>query len=205
MATAIRDSEHYVSEMIACDRMNYPRVSEIISKQNGEFNNIPTNILENAQVRGEIIHDYCTAYVKGLWLPDIDPIYKPYLNAFMGWADENIHQTLFSNTRLYDDQKRFTGEFDMIVELKGSKQMALIDIKTSANVSKSWPLQLAAYKHLCEINGYNVECVMNIHLKKTKPGVVKAVQVEHTDLISAWEIFSSALRCYDYFSRKEIK
>ncbi len=91
----------------------------------------------------------------------------------------------------------------------------MIDIKTSANASKSWPVQLAAYKHLCEINGYEVETVYNIHLKKTKsatfdedkniliPSKVKAVEIPYEDLTKYWEIFASALSCYDYFDRKE--
>lgn len=200
-------------------RMLYVRVSDVISKQNfEELRSIPLETLANAAIRGTKVHDYCTTLVKGLWLPDIEEEYAPYVDAFMRWYDQNVFQTLYTNTRLYDDNKKFTGEFDMIVVLKESREIAMLDLKTSANVSRSWPIQLAAYKHLCELNGYEPDAFLNIHLKKTKPAfyenteegkvmitppVVKANPIRHDDLKPYWEIFSSALRCYDYFNRKE--
>lgn len=198
-------------------RAMYPRVSDIIGKQTEkEMRAIPLETLANACVRGTKVHDYCSAYLKGLWISEIEPEYLPYVNAFIEWANNNIYQTLHTNVRLYDDVKLFTGEYDCIVKLKGSKKIVLLDIKTSANASKSWPIQLAAYKHLCEINGYDVEAVYNIHLKKTKaatyddlknmvtPPKVKAEKIDHGDIKPYWQIFTSALACYDYFDRKEL-
>jgi hypothetical protein len=203
-------------EELESARLLYPRVSDIIGKQTDrEMRSIPIDTLVNACVRGTKVHAYCTTYLRGLYLPDIEPEYQPYVDAFIEWADDNIHQTLFSSVRLYDDSRCFSGEYDCIVVLKDSKQIALIDIKTSANASKSWPIQLAAYKHLCDINGYDVETVFNLHLKKTKcaqvdsekklitPAVVKAKQIPYQNLMPYWEIFTNALNCYDYFDRKE--
>lgn len=200
-------------------RMMYVRVSDVIGKQTQEeMRSIPIDTLANACIRGTKVHDYCTTYVKGLWLPEIEMEYSPYVEAFMRWYDENVYQTLYTNTRLYDDNKRFTGEFDMIVILKESMKTAMLDLKTSANVSRSWPIQLSAYRHLCELNGYQPDMYLNIHLKKTKaaifdmvegektmisPPTIKVAQILHEDLNPFWEIFSSALRCYDFFNRKE--
>jgi len=197
-------------------RLSYPRVSEIIGKQTEkEMRAIPVDALVNAALRGTKVHGYCTSYLKDLWIPEIEDEYVPYVNAFKRWADENIEETLFTNERLYDDERRFTGEYDCIVILKDSKRTAMLDIKTSANVSKSWPIQLAAYKHLCELNGYPIETVLNIHLKKTKaaifdsekrlyhPAIVKPFMIEYEDITKYWSLFASALSCYDYFERKE--
>jgi len=201
-------------------RALYPRVSDIISKQNAEeLRSVPLDTLANACIRGQKVHDYCTAWIKKLWLTDIEPEYEPYVNAFTHWAACNSTECLHSSVRLYDDVKRFTGEFDMILKLTDGST-ALVDIKTSANKSKAWPLQLAAYQYLCKLNGYQFDRVLNVHLKKTQtavfeekqgekvlisPPVVKVVIVEYKDLTDSWEIFSSALRCYDYFDRKEVK
>jgi hypothetical protein len=200
-------------------RLTYVRVSDVIGKQTQEeMRAIPLDTLANACIRGTKVHDYCTTYVKGLWLPDIEMEYTPYVDAFIRWYEEHVFQTLYTNTRLYDDNARFTGEFDMIVVLKESKEIAMLDLKTAATVSRSWPIQLAAYKHLCELNGYQPDAYLNIHLKKTKaaiydmvedektmisPPIVKAVEIRHEDLKPYWEIFSSALKCYDFFNRKE--
>jgi CRISPR/Cas system-associated exonuclease Cas4 (RecB family) len=200
-------------------RKNYPRVSEIINKQTIEERlTIPMEALLKAGERGTRVHEYCTSYLLGLWTPQVDEECVPYVKAFIKWGEDNIKSTLHTSTRLYDDERKFTGEFDLIAELD-DKQIALIDIKTSSNTSKSWAIQLAAYKHLCELSGYKIDVVYNVHLKKTKaavyetlsdqekilvePAIVKAILLPHHDLTQHWEIFNSALNCYDYFHRKE--
>jgi PD-(D/E)XK nuclease superfamily len=201
-------------------RASYPRVSEIIGKQNSEeLRSVPIDTLANACIRGTKVHAYCTATMKGLWVSAIEDEYRPYVDAFLSWSNENVEEELFSSIRLCDDVKRFTGEFDMIVKLKDGKR-ALLDLKTSSAKSKTWPVQLSAYVHLCKLNGYEFDEVYNIHLKKVKPAIfdenseekilisppqVKACLIAYNDLTPYMEIFSSALACYDYFSRKEPK
>lgn len=202
-------------------RLTYPRVSDIISKQNAaEFKSIPIQTLANACIRGTKVHDYCTAWVKGLWVDGIEPEYQPYFDAFVHWYKTEVEDVIQMPTRLYDDEKRFTGEFDMIVKMKGKKGLALIDIKTSCNKSKTWPVQLAAYAHLCDVNEIAFDYIVNVHLKKTQsatcdyiegekveisPLLVKPMTIEYGDIIPYWQIFHSALQCYDYFERKEAK
>lgn len=202
-------------------RSTYPRVSEIIVKQNAnEFRNVNIDVLANACIRGDKVHDYCTTWALDLWVGEIEPEYKPYFDAFTHWWRQNVESLLHYEMRLYDDVKRFSGKFDMIVKMKNEKVL-LIDLKTSCAKSKTWPVQLAAYTHLCKLNGLEIEGVMNLHLKKIKPAQyeekngekvmtsppqVKACTLnEHEDVTPYWDIFSSALACYDYFDRKEIK
>lgn len=201
-------------------RAFYPRVSDIIGKQNAdELRSVPLDTLANACIRGQKVHDYCTAWMKHLWITDVEPEYKPYLDAFIDWATKHVAEGHFAAMRLYDDDRRFTGEFDMIVKLTNG-QVALLDIKTSATKSKAWPIQLAAYSHLCKLNGFEFNVVANIHLKKThaalyeerqgekvlvSPPVVKVAEIKYDNLNEYWNIFSSALLCYDYFDRKEVK
>lgn len=197
-------------------RATYVRVSNIIGKQSDiEKLGIPIETLIHAKERGTKIHAYCSSYLKGLWIPEIEEEYLPYFNAFTEWADANIKETLKQNIRLYDDAKRFTGEFDVIALLKNREGPVLIDIKTSSAKSRSWPVQLAAYKSLCQINGYQVNEVMNVHLKKKKsavfdenmkiisPSQVEVKEIEYESFEKYLKIFESALLCYDYFERKE--
>lgn len=222
MSAQLDDVRKSYTEDLSDVRKSYPRVSDIIGKMNAKaMENIPTEALEKACWRGTLIHEYCTNHLRGFWVFVPHEELKPYVDAFIEWADRNVEELIAFNERLYDDVKRFTGEFDLIVKLKGDKRTVLLDIKTSSQVSKSWAVQLAAYKHLCNLNGHVVDAVMNIHLKKlknpnpklTKIGEesmelspkIKAVEIEHLDVKSAWDIFSSALTCYDYFDRKEAK
>ena len=111
-------------------RLVYPRVSDILGRQNeSELRGTPLEVLVNASIRGTKVHAYCTALVKGLWVSEIEPEYQPYVDGFTSWYNENVHHTLYGGIRLYDDVKRFTGEFDLIVVMKETKQLALIDIK----------------------------------------------------------------------------
>ena len=201
-------------------RALYPRVSEIIGKQTAqEMSQISPDVLANAALRGTKIHQYCTAWVNNLWIDEIETEYVPYVDCFKEWANSNLAEIIDSAERLYDDVKRFTGEFDMLVKLK-TGEVVLIDIKTSATRSKSWPIQLAAYQHLCNVNGYGMPQVMNLHLKKTKsaqyeekegekvlvsPPKIKIDELRYESIMPYWEIFVSALNCYDYFDRKEVK
>lgn len=201
-------------------RLLYPRVSEIIGKQTErQMRAIPIETLANACLRGTIVHGYCTSHLKSLFA-EYEEEYIPYINAFIEWCDEFVDYLIYSEVRLYDDEKKFTGKFDAIVKLKNSTKTALIDIKTSATSSLSWPIQLAAYKHLCKLNGYNPDYVWNIHLKKTKPAkydiineekvmispaVIKAKKIEKEDLDPYWNIFASAWTCYNYFEKKEVE
>lgn len=205
---------------IEMKRALYPRVTEIIGKQNAEeIRKIPLEALANASIRGTKVHEYCTAWAKNLWIDDIEEEYKPYFDAFVEWAEESIEEYLYTSTRLYDDVLRFSGEFDMIVRLKNGKT-ALLDIKTSSSRSKAWPLQLAAYDHLCRLNNYTFDEIYNIHLSRVSPSIyeeiegkkvlvsslkIKVKELLYEDIKAYWEIFASALKCYDYFDRKEDK
>lgn len=210
--------EQNLSSDLIEQRLFYPRVTDIIGKQNAsEFSAIPIDTLISACTRGQKVHAYCTAWLNNLWVSDIEPEYSPYFTEFVKWAEANVQECLFNNIRLYDDVQRFTGEFDLIVKLKSSGKIALVDIKTSSSKSKTWPIQLSAYSRLCKLNGYEIETQMIVHLQKVykkkneeertviSPLQVKANITEYKETTSYWEIFSSALNCYDYFDRKEKK
>ena len=59
-------------EEITTTRLTYPTGTEIIGKQTErEMRAIPVDNLVNAAVRGSKIDDYCTAYLRGLWIPEV--------------------------------------------------------------------------------------------------------------------------------------
>lgn len=201
-------------------RAQYPRVSDILGKQIiAEMQKIPLEILARATLRGIKVHNYCLSYAAGLFLADIEAEYEPYVNCFIQWYDENVKVPLHNSVRLYDDTNRFTGEFDLIAEMK-SGEVALIDIKATCAYSKTWPVQLAAYNHLCNLNNYKVERIFNLHLKKKKkkqdqevtidedappPFTIHSKVIEYPDVSESWNVFKGALACFDYFDRKEVK
>ena len=203
-------------------REKYPRVSSILQKQmHNEMRDIPLERLYKASIRGTAVHNYCTAYIEKLFMPEIEAEYLPYVDAFIEWADEHVREVIQTRRRFYDDELKFSGEPDAILILKDSDVPTLIDIKATCATSKSWALQLGAYRHLCTKAGFNIGRVLNVHLKKTTKTKTEKIQGEKVrvsfpvicakevlppiDFNKAWEIFNSALSCYDYFDRKEEK
>lgn len=188
-------------------RLTYPRVSAIIGKQTAEqMRKIPIDTLANAALRGTTVHSYCTAYAKGLYVPAIELEYEPYVDAFIDWYDANVEALVSSGDRLYDDELEYSGEYDLIVRLKGSELNVLIDIKTSSTVSKSWPIQLAAYENLLDINDLSCEAFYNVHLKKSKDSVkFKEIKYSQNEMKTSWKTFLSCLECYNYFDKKDSK
>lgn len=202
-------------------RLSYPRVSDIISKQtSSQIKTIPIEKLTNASLRGIHVHQYCTTYLEKLFMPEIEAEYLPYVDTFIEWAARRIKRVIMTCERLYDDDLKFSGEFDAIVIMNDSPIPTLIDIKATCTSSKAWPLQLAAYEHLCKKNNIHIGRAMNIHIKKTTKKKIEEIQgkkvsvsipvlcakeLPQPDSNASWEIFSNALACYDYFDRKEIK
>ena len=208
-----------IMDEIQKKRLTYPRVSDILAIQNANaLRSVPIDKLMNASLRGTAVDNYCTTFMQKLFMPEIEPQYQIYVDAFISWANKNIKKVVYTHRRLYDDVLCFSGEFDAIVILNNSNELTLIDIKATCLPSKTWSVQLAAYKHLCEKNGIKIDQIMNVHLKKSAKvstqeiqgekvkvsiPVVCAKEIRHEHSNSAWEIFSSALKCYDYFERKE--
>ncbi len=184
-------------------RLNYPRVSDIIGKQNYEnMRGIPLDVLANAAIRGTKVDGYCKIVCDGLLLPDIELEYQPYVDAWVDWLSLNVEAALPSVDRLYDDMHCFSGELDRLVIMKGSEKVTLLDIKCTYAPSITWPVQLSAYKHLCLANGIKVDEICNVHLKKTPKGV-KAKMISYVDSEPYWTIFECSLKCYKYFTNKE--
>lgn len=179
------------------DRENYPRLSDILAIWS-DFSLIDPHVLQKAAQRGTDVHAYCTAYAKGIWEVDPEENLKGYVDSFKQWYDENVEELISAEIRLYDDDLRFSGRYDMIVRLKGSKEATLIDLKTSASFQKDWPVRLAAYLHLLNLNKKNVMDAISIRLKKDgKKPCVKP----YGDCNPYYKIFLSVLTAYDYFVR----
>lgn len=166
----------------------------------GSFDFVSAQTLNNAKERGTDVHAYATAYAKKLWTLEPEEHLKGYVDSFKLWYDENVEEFISSETRLFDDELIFSGKYDMIVRLKGEEQLTLVDFKTSAVFQKDWPVKLAAYLHLLNLNGYNVFNALSIRLKKDgKKPCVKS----YGDCNPFFKIFLSVLTAYDYFIRRE--
>lgn len=175
------------------DKAHYTRVSEVLQPYNG-LDGIPEDILGNAARRGTIIHELCEIYAKeGCLIPTE---HEGYLGAFKNWFDQHVMQCMRTEERLYDDLREVTGKYDLLVELFNG-DICLVDIKTTASKSDTWPLQLGAYQRLFEQTYDWTPKRMVLHLNKKGTYNVYNYNDDERDQ----DLFFSALKLHRYFKR----
>ncbi len=146
----------------------YPRVSEILSPYSSiGLANVPADALEHAASRGTILHQYCVAYARGDFVPSINEEFAPYFDHFKKWYDENVEELIFSETRLFEHALKYCGKPDLIVKIKETGALVLLDIKTSSQIYRTYPVQLSAYWQLCNANELKVDSTCILHIPKT--------------------------------------
>lgn len=98
-----------------------------------------------------------------------DPEMLPYATAIEEFLSEHVAEVLETELELVSPRLRFGGTLDLYCRLKDSS-LAVIDWKTSAQLSREHGLQTAAYAMLLRDHGYKVNRRMVVRVKKEKPG-----------------------------------
>jgi len=181
------------------NKQHYYRVTEIL-KRYGDYADIPEFILNNAADRGDRVHAYCEKYVRGHDLTDINPDCYAYVKAFCDWYDEVVEEVLFCERRLYSKISNFSGKVDLVVKLHGDECYSIVDLKTTVDTHRTWHLQTAAYRLLCQENHFEVDRRLILQLKKTGCHSV----IEYKQHIRDTELFLNALSLHNFFSSSNI-
>lgn len=147
------------------DRTNYPRVSTITFPwSRSEYDGQPLEKVAKAAERGTEVHAFCTALVRGDFLPSPSAEVDAYVNGFKHWwSSLKNPQLILSEERLFDDTLKFSGQADIIYRV--GDQTYLVDIKTSSRPSPVWPIQLCAYAYLAKLHNYHIDGAMILHLR----------------------------------------
>lgn len=155
------------TQEIELKRSEYIRVTTPLRIFSG-IDKIPVQFLDYAADRGTRVHQYCEMYMNDCLFEDPDQDCIEYVQAFISWFDENVEEVVFHEKRLFCDEQELQGCADILCIMKDDKYKrvpCLVDIKTSSKPSKTWALQTAAYKYLCEKNGYNVSNRLVVNVK----------------------------------------
>jgi hypothetical protein len=171
--------------------MNFPSVTQVISPW-VDFSKIPPGVLQYAADRGTLVHDLC-AKISFSQFVVVPPECKVYVDNFRKWF-EGVEEVLMCEERLFDDQFFFDGQPDFVVKLKEGP-IALVDLKTPLAHSKSWRLQLAAYKHLCIKAGYKIERTGSLQLHGSS-----AKMTWYDEKAGDLTVFLSCLNVYRFFN-----
>ena len=154
--------------------VSVPRVTEIISKMISEeylmywSNSLGfkhksyKKTLDTAAKIGSESHDLISRFLLGETFTSNN---IPYLGFRKWWIDINTTiKILGSEQELVCPY--FGGTYDLLLEINGL--VYLVDFKTSNHVSYKYYLQLAAYKYMLELKGYNISGCIILQLNKAE-------------------------------------
>ncbi len=170
------------------DNSEYIRVTQVLAPFS-DFSNIPAETLRAASERGTLVHELCELYALDSLIEPIPENCKGFFESFKNWFDDNVHTVINTEERLYSEEQSFeellenglhfsedhyfknmnlTGQYDLLCTLKHApEKIVLVDYKTPAIASKTWPLQSAAYAMLLrETRGISVDRRIALMLKK---------------------------------------
>lgn len=155
---------------------------------------------------GTAAHAMVEAYIKGEnpmmvgGLLNLKEDERPKaINAFEmygKWASMSSLKVLYQEIPLVSEELRFAGTPDAI-GLVGD-ELCLVDWKTSNAVYSDYLLQLAAYRHLWEVNHPNELLIGGFHLCRFSKDHGDFSHHYYKELDSAWEMFKSLRKAYGY-------
>jgi len=173
-------------------RETYTRVTDILYPFSG-LDKVNPEVLRKASERGASVHHLCGGIIEGLGTPEIDPELQGYITSFESWWKDDF-EIIAHEQRFYDDELEITGQADLII--KHGDNVHLIDLKTSASVSKSWPLQLSAYRNMIK-STYYIDNISIVQLKRD--GSIPKI---HT-YADHYKQFLNCYEVYKYFYKKK--
>jgi len=179
-------------------REGYFRVTQVLQPYSS-YAEIPHHILVKAQNRGIRTHKVCEMYMLDEYFPYPDDDIAGYFESFKHWYDDDIIDRLVCvELRLYNDLLRITGQIDIVGVLKGDTSPSVIDIKTSQTPTKSWPLQLAAYRHLYNESDEKSKVKRRLVVQLNKEGKPPKIH-EYYDFDKDWRLYQGILEAWRYY------
>lgn len=176
--------------------LGYLRVTDILSRYS-KLDYVDAHILEEACERGSQVHSLCEEYSKNLVMPFVEENLKGYFESFKNWFDKYVEKVVLTELRINDYFYKVSGKFDFVLKFKDEKFLSLVDLKTSSSISKTWPLQTAAYSDMITRN-LGIEISKRGCLMLSKDGK-PARFVEYSNQIRDIKLFESCLLTHRYF------
>lgn len=158
--TFVKDTHEYF-----VDGEKVPSVSDICRfVKNEVYSLAPEYLMKMAAERGTAVHE-ATELLDNTGKVDIETAYAPYLKAYATYRKEHKVRYELTEQMFADKDGKYAGTIDRYGEVDG--KMALIDIKTSSALQKPlYETQLNLYRRMLEQQGYKVEKLYILHLKK---------------------------------------
>lgn len=184
--------------------MNLPTVTQVISQVGRfwlNFDAVPPDKLEFACQRGSDFHRVAALYAQKLWIDEIPETCAGFFHSFTEWYRDFVEEPILVERTLVHPKLHYQGTPDAIVRIKGDKGLTLLDWKTPRALSKSWRLQLAAYKSLADANGYLQSLERVASLQPHPDGGRAKFQGYTKSLTHDFAVFLSGLNWWYFFQK----
>lgn len=180
--------------------MKYPSVTQVIPSN---FAGISPEVLEAAADRGTEVHQACALHARNLFVTAFSsPDREGYFNSFVEWFDKYVVEVFYVEHEFIDEAFGFLGHVDLVCLLVDGR-LVVVDLKTPAAESKTWRLQLGAYKYLVfthlHKNGFKYQVVDCMSLRLMKTGK-EAKAVVYEEGINDFAVFLSCLNVHRFFN-----
>ncbi len=129
----------------------YARVTEVLQPF-ADFSHIPYSVLSNKQRIGTNVHDAIHEDILGDF-PILEDDERGYFESYKIWEEAIRPKYIQTECRYYNDEKMITGQIDGLVWIQGEEYPVLVDYKTSASESATWPLQGHIYHWMVSHSG----------------------------------------------------
>lgn len=160
---------------------------------------IRPEVLAVAADRGTALHSLFARRLAGLMIfpEELEDALIGYYQSFENWLDLMVSQVVMVEKTLTDPIQGFQGTPDAIVQIKGDAALTLMDWKSPQVATKTWAIQVAAYRVLAEKAGYPIKRVATLqpHPKGKRAKFTEYSRGSQRD----YAIFLSALNCHRYF------
>lgn len=112
---------------------------------------------------------------------------RPYAAAVRSWFDGFVLEPLATEMELVSPARKFGGTLDLYCQLKDGAY-AVVDFKTTSQLTREHGLQTCAYAVLLRDHGYTVNKRIVVRVKREEPGSFYArVYRDHKEDFEAWE------------------
>lgn len=124
-------------------------------------------VMRNAAAFGTRVHSVAEHVARGGW--QVNGELEPYALAIREFLDTYVDEVLNTELELVSHNMRFGGTVDLYCRLKDGSY-AVVDYKTSSQLTREHGLQTAAYALLCRESGKKVNRRIVVRIKKDAPG-----------------------------------
>lgn len=154
---------------------------------------------------GRAVHAACERIVKAEpldYLPFPDEI-LPFANAYNEWLSRSVRRVIGAEMMLAHPEHLYAGTADVVVELYDGS-IAIVDVKTSANVSEDFGAQTEAYRRALRVwEGIDATRRLIVHMPRKQPGVIEVHEILPETQTQDWRAFLAASILFHRYFKAE--